>query len=146
MFHLLDAQPDVTVVDQHLVPGTQDLSDRRGRDLELAVVRRETVTAHHDHLRALLEVDGCVESADAELRPLQIADERDRPTRPVGRLADELRRARVVVVGPVGEVEPRGVHARVDQRPDALGRRGCGTDRGDDLRPARRGLGHLSSE
>ena len=54
----------------------------------------------------------------------------------VGRAADPEVDLLVVGVLAVREVEPHGVDAGVDQLPQPLVGRGCGPDRGDDLRPA----------
>ena len=142
--HLLDPQPDVAVVDQHLVTRSQDLADRRGRDLELAVVRLQAVAADDRHLRPLLQHDGRIEVPNSELRSLKVADEGDRLARALLCVANELRGPGVVVVRAVREVEARRVHARVDQSAHPLGRCRRRPDRGDDLRAAWRGTGHLS--
>ena len=133
----------MAVVDQDFVAWPEHFADRRGRDLKLPVVRREPVPADDDDLRALLEKQRRLEAAHSELRPLEVANQRNRLAGPLLCVADELCGLRVVVVRAVREVQPCSVHACVDERPDALRGRGGGTDRGDDLRPARRGLDHL---
>jgi hypothetical protein len=139
---LLDAQPDVAVVDQHLVPGSQHLGDDGRGDRQLAVLGWNAVGADDRDLRAPLEIDRSGELAHADLRPLEVPDDRDRLPGPFLRLADPARGGRVVVVRPVREVQPCRVHPGRDQRVDLLdgGRRR--SDRRHDLRAARRRFRH----
>ena len=118
-------------------PGCQHVADHRGRDRQLAV-GRELLRADRDRLAAR-EDDRLVERADAQLRPLQVGDQRDRTAGLGLDLADPLRALRVILVRPVREVESRGVHARSDERPQLVGRVGCWSERRDDLRSALRG-------
>src|SRR5262249_16066201 len=131
---------DVTVVDQHLVTRAQHLADGRGRDRELAglAVRADD----NGDAVAGRQLHRPREVADADLRPLQVADQGDRPARALLRFAHERRADTVVVMGAVRKIEPRGVHARRDERVELLGRRGCRPDRGDDLRSPRTDGGH----
>ena len=81
---LLDAQADEPVVDQHVVPRRQHLADHRRRDRQVAVAarpprRRSTTSSPRASRRGRIEV------ADAELRPLEVGDERERAPRVVGR-------------------------------------------------------------
>src|SRR5262249_4500305 len=129
------------VADGPLGTGAQHLTDGRGRDRELAGL---AVRADDDGdavaRRQLHRPRG--EVADADLRPLQVADQGDRPARALLRFAHERRADTVVVMGAVRKIEPRGVHARGDERVELLGRRGCRPDRGDDLRSPRTDGGH----
>jgi hypothetical protein len=128
-------QTHVPVVDQHLVPGPQHLTDRRGRDRQLAV---DAVWADDDgDPVACRELHRRGEVADADLRALQVADQRDRPAGALLRLADERRAVAMVVVRPVREVEPGRIHAGCDERVELVGRRARRPDRGDDLRAPR---------
>ncbi len=73
---LVDAEPDEPVVDQHLVARLEHVADHRRRDRQLAV-RRRLLGADRD-LVAGVEDDRLLELADAQLRALQVGDERDR--------------------------------------------------------------------
>ena len=82
-----------------------------------------------------LELDLAVrEPADADLRALQVEQHRDRLAAALGLGADDLQHLRVVLVTAVREVEPRDVHAGVDQLADPLRRRRRGAEGTDDLR------------
>ena len=63
-----------------------------------------------DHLVAAVERDGLGEVADPDLRALEVGDDRDRPLDLLRDLAHDLHPLRVVLVRPVREVQPRGVH------------------------------------
>ena len=56
---------------------------------------------HHRHLRALRQDQRLVEPSDAELRPLQVADQRERPADLLLDVADELRSRRMIFMSPV---------------------------------------------
>ena len=131
----VDAQPDEAVVDQHVVARLEHVADhRRARP---AARRRGTRPRRTTTIvLALREHDRLGEVADAELRPLQVGDQRDRPAELAPRLADAARALGVLLVRAVREVEPRGVHARGDERAQLLGRVGRRPERGDDLRAA----------
>ena len=73
----LDAQLDVPVVDEHVVADLEHGAEHGGADREVAVARR--VLPGDDDGVAALERDGLGEVADAELRALQVGDQRDRP-------------------------------------------------------------------
>ena len=77
-----------------------------------------------------------VERADAHLRAREILEDRDRPPGAARRLAHQARGLGVLVVGAVAEVQPRDVHAGLDQPGEDLGVPRGGADRRDDLRAA----------
>src|SRR5207244_1783383 len=99
---LLDAETDHAVVDQHLVPRPQHLTDRRRCNRELPVPG--AVPDDDGHLFALGEVERLRKTADAELRALQITDQRKWTSDLLLHVPDKLRAGRVVVVRPVREV------------------------------------------
>ena len=72
---------------------------------------------------AARERDRRLEVADAKLRALQVGDQGDRPARRRLGLAHEAGAHPVVLVVAVRHVEPRAVHAGLDQRRDRLGGR-----------------------
>ena len=131
---LVDAQPHEPVVDQHLVPRLEHVPDHRRRDRQLAV-GRSLLRADPD-LVAGVEDDRLRQLADAQLRPLQVGDERDRAAGLGGDLPHEPGPLGVVLVRAVREVEADGVDARLDQRAQALPRVGGRSERRHDLRPA----------
>ena len=111
---LVDAEPNEPVVDQHLVAGLEHVPDHRRRDRELAVSRR-LLGADAD-LVAGVEHHGLRELADAQLGPLQVADERDRAA-DLGRdLPDEPGPLGVIGMRAMREVEADGVDAGLDER------------------------------
>ena len=81
---------------------------------------------------------GSAQVADAELRALQVGDDRDRTADLRRDLADEPRALGVLLVRSVREVQPDGVDPRADERAEAVSRVRCRTERRDDLRPALR--------
>ena len=132
--NLLDAEPDEPVVDQHLVAGLQHVPDYRRRDRQLAVARRLLRTDLD--LVARVEDDRLGQLADAQLRPLQVGDERDRAA-DIGRdLAHEPGTLGVPFVRAVREVEADRVDARLNQCAQALARFGRRSERCHDLRLA----------
>src|SRR5205085_9711113 len=86
---LFDTEPYETVVDQHLVSGPEDFPDHRRRQRQLAVLRR--VRIDDGHLTSGRKRQRLDQRADADLRPLQVGDDRQRPTALLLQLADELR-------------------------------------------------------
>ena len=91
------------------------------------------------------EHDRLVEIADPELRALEVGDQRDRTADFGLDRAHPPRPLRVILVRPVREVQPRGIHARGDERAQLLGRVGRRTERRDDLRSACRDHGVQTS-
>ncbi len=75
------------------------------------------------------------ELADAQLRALQVGDERDRAADLGGDLTDEPRALGVILVLSVRQVQANGVDAGGDQLVQALPRVRCRTKRRHDLRP-----------
>jgi len=98
--HGVDAEPDHPVVDQHFVPRTQDLADGGRGNRQLAVPGAVSAR-HHRHLRPLNEVQRLVERADAELRSLEVTDQRERPADLLLDVADELGPGRMVLMSSV---------------------------------------------
>ncbi len=137
---LLYLQADMAVVDQHLVARPQDLADRGRRNRQLALF---PVRAHDDgDPLPGGELHGRRQVADADLRPLQVADQRDRPVHPLLRLADECGAHPVIVVGAVREVQARRVHSGAHELVEPLRGRAGRPDRRDDLRAPRAHGGH----
>ena len=134
---LVDAQANHPVVDQHLMARPEHPADRSRGDRQLAVAG-DAVSEHDRDLIALQQVERLVEAADAELRALQVADQRERAADVLLDVAHELGPRGVVLVRAVGEVEARRVHPRIDERAQRFRRRAGGADRRNDLRPARR--------
>jgi hypothetical protein len=131
---LVDAQADEPVVDEDVVAGLQHLADDRGRDGQLAV-RRELFRADDDVLPAH-EEPRLRQVADAELRALEVGDERDRAADLRRDLAHEPRALRMLLVRAVREVQPHRVDARADEVVEPVGRRRGRSERRDDLRSA----------
>ena len=115
-------------------PDAEHLADDGRRHRQLAV--RRALLADDDDALVLDQAPRLVEIADAELGPLQIGDQRERPADLVLDLAHDLRPRRVILVRAVREVEADRVDARVDERADRVMRRRDRPDRRDDLRSA----------
>ena len=130
------------VGDQHFVTGLQDFADHRGEHRQLAVAGAFLADDHDILARRQCYRPGKL--ADPQLGTLQVGDQRERPAEPGLGLAHEARAFSVLVVAPVREVEPRRVHAGLDQPADALSRAADGADRGDDLRSPRGVRSHRS--
>ena len=131
---LVDAQPDEPVVDQYLVALLEHVPDH-GRGNRQLAVGRSLLRCDRDPVAAV-EDDRLLELADAQLRPLQVGDERDRAA-DLGRdLPHEPGPLGVAVVRAVREVEANGVDAGLDQRTQALARIGRRPERRHDLRSA----------
>ena len=96
-----------------------------------------------DDLVAPREHDRRGQVADAELRPLEVGDEREWAT-PVALDAPSAGgHFRMLGLCAVREVQPGGIHARGNELLDEPGRGRA--ERRDDLRPARDLGGHLAS-
>ena len=108
MLDLLHLQMNVPVVDQQVVPRLQYLADDGGQNRDLAVTRRGRERDHD--LLVAGEPDRLGKASHADLRTLQIGDQRERPSELLLRGPDVARSLRVLLVRAVGEVEPRGVH------------------------------------
>ena len=130
---LVDAEPHAPVVDQHVVAGLEHVPDHRRRDRQLAV-GGVLLCADLDAV-ARAEHDRLLELADAQLRPLQVGDQRDRAADLGCDLAHEPGPRGMLVVRSVREVEPDGVDARLDQRAQALARVRRRAERRHDLGP-----------
>ena len=115
-------------------PGWRIDAEHGRRDREVAVAA--CVLAGDRHVLAAGEHGRRRELSDAQLRPLQVGDQRHRPARLLLRGADDRRGLGVVFVRAVREVEPRAVDQLHQRQQHLLCRRG-GPDRRHDLRPAR---------
>src|SRR5881296_1600719 len=101
----------------------------------LGVVQRRALRGAHHGLRAERERLAGPEGAEADLRPLQILKDRDRPA-PAGlALADQPDDLGVLGVGAVGEVHAGDVHARGDQAVELGAALAGGTEGTDDPGP-----------
>ena len=96
---VLDGQAHEPVVDQDLVPGLEHLGEDGGHHRQVAGSAR--ALAGDVHRVALDEDPRSVEVADADLRPLEVGDQRERPAGPLLRLAHEPRTLAVLLVGAV---------------------------------------------
>ena len=92
LLDLLDGQPNEAVVDQDVVARTQHLADHGRRDRQLAVQR--VLLADDEDLLVLEEDARLVEVADAELRALEVGDQRERLAGLLLNLADDTARSR----------------------------------------------------
>jgi hypothetical protein len=107
----VDAQPDVAVVDEDVVSRPQDVAhDVRGD----GKVHRQGSRAD-GHLLPFLEPHRGGQVADPQLRPLKVGDQRQRPTARLLRRPHRRRPGCVLVLRAMREVEPRYVHARLDE-------------------------------
>ena len=75
----LDAEPDEAVVDEDLVARAASTDAEDGRAHRAGRPRRAASSPAITTVSPLDELDGAVEVADAELRPLQVGDQRERP-------------------------------------------------------------------
>ncbi len=126
----------VAVVDQDVVAGPQHRAeDGRARPAGRRPGRRPRRRSRPCRRRA--SSTSAVELADAELRPLQVGDERDRPAGVLLGLADELARVRAW-----SSCVPCDMLSRAPSMPASIsaaiisGRRRGRPDGGDDLRAA----------
>src|SRR5262249_55617816 len=86
----------------------------------------------------VLEMDDAVDVADAELRPLDVAHDRDVLAEIGGDAADDLDDAAFFVRGAVREIEAEDVDARGEETVDGLLRAAGGAEGGDDFRASQR--------
>ena len=131
----IDAKPDEPVVDQDVVAGLEHLADHRRQDGQLSV-HASVLASRDDDLVAVGEQHRRLELADAELGPLQVGDQRDRPAHLLLRLPDHARVLGVLLVRPVREVEACAVHPSLRERDHTLLGRARRAERDDDLRAA----------
>ena len=80
--------------------------------------------------------DVLAQRADAQLRPGQVLQDRDRAPGAAGGVAHAADRLGVLLERAVRVVQPRDVHARLDHAHERLRLARGGADRGDDLRAA----------
>jgi hypothetical protein len=133
-FDLVDAKADEAVVDQDLVARVEDTEQCGGHDRQVAVRRMPFPGDRHPV--PFDEHPGSLEVADPNLRALEVCDEGERTPGALLRLPHETRALAVLLMGAVGEVEPRRVHARRHEPVDHLDARGGRPDRAHDLRTA----------
>ena len=118
LLDLLHGEPDEAVVDQDVVARPQHLADHGRRDRQLAV--QPMLLADDDDLLVLQQDARLVELADAELRALEVGDQRERLPGLLLDLAHDGRARRVVFVRAVREVEADRVDARLDELAHSL--------------------------
>src|SRR5262249_56215408 len=122
----LDTEADETVVDEHLVPGLEHFPDHRGANGQIAVAR--ALASRHDDVFPAREGDRAVELAEAELRALQVGDQRDRPPDLRLHRAHGAGALTVLVVGAVREVQAGAVPAPPPPPPEPPRRARTGPD------------------
>ena len=131
---VLDAQPDEPVVDQHVVARAR----ARRRSTAGATGRspsvRGSLADDRRPRRRSPAARGSARSPTRSFGPWRSAISAS--GRPSSACTSRTSRARAACSSCVAvrEVEPRGVHARLDERADDLVRGGRRADRGDDLR------------
>jgi hypothetical protein len=76
------------------------------------------------------------EPAQPDLRPLQVGQDPDGPTRRLSRIPDVPVDLLVVGMGAVAEIQPGNIHAGVHEATDALGTGGGRAKGTNDLRTA----------
>jgi hypothetical protein len=136
-----DAQPHQPVVDEHVVAGLEHLADDRGRDRKLSV--RPVVGADDRDVCSRRDRHRRGQPADADLRPLQVGDQRQRAADCFLHLAQEFCAPRVLFLLAVREVQPGRIRSGLDERAQRVERVASGADRRDDLRAPGRSDGHL---
>jgi hypothetical protein len=129
--HLLDPQPHAPVVDQKVVAGPQHLGENGRADRQSP---RPVLLAGDLQLVALDEHERALQLPHAELRTLEVRDQRERAPGALLRTSNGLRTLGMILVRSVREVQPGGVHARRDEPVDRACRGRGGPDRADDLR------------
>ena len=128
----LDAQPHVAVVDEYVVPGWSTVPSTAG--LTGRSPSRTASSPAMTTVSPFARARRGRELADAELRPLQVGDQRDRPAASAS--ASRTSRARSAWSSCV----PCEMLSRAPSMPASIssaitsGRRRRGADRGDDLR------------
>ena len=128
-------QPHEPVVDQHVVPRPR--APRRSRPARSGARRSWDASSPTTSISSPLhERARRRDLADAQLRPLEVGDQRDRPAELGLHRAHDAAPRRVVLVRAVREVEARGVHPGLRECANLLGRRRDGADRRHDLRSA----------
>src|SRR5690348_2239296 len=125
---------DETVVDQHAIADMHVLREILVGDGQL-VVARVVLGREHD-VAAVGQGDRRWEIPNADPRPLEIAEDRDRAAEVVGDLPNERDRRRVLLVRTVREVDAGDVEPRFHETAQRIGRRGRRPERADDLRAA----------
>ena len=132
-----DAQADRAVGQVHDLAWIDRIGELGDRDGDLPRVAEPVLAAQERHGAAGLELRAVVaQLADAHLRAGEVLEDRDRPARGARGVAHHAGGLRVLLDGPVGEVQPRDVHARVDHAAEGLRIAGRGADGGHDLRTA----------
>ena len=120
---------------------TSSGSTASGRPLQLTDIRCSSPTCvgpadQHQPLPRLEIREVVLERSDPDLRSRKVLEDRDLATDFVGRGADAFGVLGVDLAVPVGEVQPRDVHPRLDHPHERVRIAGGGADRGDDLRAA----------
>ena len=130
---MLDDQADVSVIDQQAIAGC-------GVPCEILVGGRHPVVSAFAvvdgdaHRLAVGPICGSPgEPPEPDLRTLQIGKDADRSPGDVGCRANPLVAGLVIRILAVAEIEPRHVHASLNQRPDNVVFTGRRTESADDL-------------
>ncbi|MOA32648.1 hypothetical protein D3C78_1538860 [compost metagenome] len=104
------------------------------RQVDAGAVARGGIAVEHEYIaRAHRDLAGG-EGADAQLRALQVGQDRDRAASFGLDLAHGIVARAVVFVRAVAEVQPEHVGARLEQFADYRDVGACGSKRGNDLR------------
>jgi hypothetical protein len=134
--HLVHPQAHRAVGEVADVPHVDQLRESLPGDGQTLRGPLDLVLGEHD-LRVARELGyPAGHGPDAQLRAGKVGEDRHLALRPLSRGADRHRGLGVLLGGPVGEVEPRHVHARGDHPLEDLGLLRGGPDGRDDLRGA----------
>src|SRR5690606_493026 len=135
---LFDPELHQAVVEQKDVAAAHVLRQAEVADADLGGVPGRRVGAGHE-VEALARAQlhpAFGEALDAQLGPGQVGEDADLDADRGSSGAHRVRARHLRFRLPVREVEPHHVHAGTQQRLQHARRVGCGTERGDDPRPA----------
>jgi hypothetical protein len=107
-----------------------------------ALTSAGSLLGHERHVHAGVDLHRRLQRADADARPLQVAEHRDVAPHLLRQLAHQRDALGVLGVRAVGEVDAGHVQARVDEAAQHVARGGRGAERGDDLGARRVASGH----
>jgi hypothetical protein len=132
-----DTQHQLAVIDQQARAGFERGDDLRVRQLDARRIARRGIAVEDEALVLFEHRRRCGELADAQLRPLQVGEDRGRPPQFLFEPADRRDVGTMHGMVPVAHVDAECIDPGEKQRADHLRPARCRPERGEDAHLAR---------